>query len=653
MNHRTTERGAGSFRGLNDSATLFTGDDLRTFHEGTHCRLYRHMGAQLVQQRGVPGVCFSVWAPHAAQVSVIGDFNGWNPGRHPLQPVGGAGLWSGVVLRLGHGATYKYHMVPGGKDHAFDKADPYGVRQESAPKTASLVWDLGYSWGDAEWMAARGERQRVRSPISIYEVDPGSWMRVPEEGHRRLTFRELAPKLADYVEAHGFTHVEFLPVMAPSFFGSWGCPTACYFAPSGHHGTPQDLMHLVDTLHQRGIGVILDWIPSHFGADDFGLAHFDGTPLYEHPGRGQGADPGAACHRFHHGRHEVRSFLLSNAVFWLDHYHADGLRVDGVASMLRPEGSPGAGEGLAGVVGGAEDLDALAFLRQLNQTVDAEFPGARTWAGESAVWPQVARPVPVGGLGFGFKWDTPWNRDTLEYLACDPLHRKHRHHQLTARGRHAFAENAVLPLAHDEVAPGRGSLLARMPGDEWQKFANLRLLLAWQWAQPGKKLLFMGGEFGQWTAWSGEASLDWHLVQVGNRHDGLQKLVGQLNWLYRHEPALHESDAAPSGFEWVNAEDAEQSTLSFLRVSERTTDVILAVFNFTPVPRHNTRVGVPRGGFWREVLNTDARDYGGSGQGNQGGVEAAPFGWHFRSHSLMLTLPPLGAVLFKREGTPP
>ena len=653
METQTSGPAAKPRRPLSSQHTLLTSDDLYRFNEGTHCRVYETMGAHLGEQNGVSGVFFAVWAPNAARVSVIGDFNGWQKDRQTLQPVGQSGLWSGFVPKLGPGATYKYHLVSRNGGYAVDKADPYGVRQETAPKTGSLVCDLDYAWGDGDWMKTRGQRQGPRSPLSVYEVHLGSWMRVPEEGNRWLTYTELAPKLADYVERHGFTHVEFLPVMKHPFYGSWGYQTTCYFAPTGRYGTPQELMTLIDTLHQRGIGVILDWVPSHFPGDEYGLVFFDGTHLYEHADVRKGFHPDWNSYIFNYGRHEVRSFLLSNAVFWLDRYHADGLRVDAVASMLYLDYSRQPGEWIPNIHGGRENLEAIDFLRQLNATVHREFPDVQTWAEESTAWPLVSRPAHLGGLGFDFKWDMGWMHDTLKYLAQDPVHRKHHHHQLTFRSVYAFSENFVLPLSHDEVVYGKGSLLGKMPGDEWQRFANLRLLLAYQWASPGKKLLFMGGEFGPWHEWNHETSLAWDLVQDGNRHNGLQKLVGHLNWLYRHEPALHEGDTTPAGFEWVDAADTEQSTLSFLRQGARTGDVILAAFNFTPVPRQNMRLGVPRGGWWREILNTDAPDYGGSGQGNQGGAEAAPFGWHFKPHSLHLTLPPLAAVFFKHEGPRP
>lgn len=647
MNNTTPERGPGVPREMDGGFTLLTEDDLHWFNEGTHCRVYERMGAHPARQGDVPGVCFSVWAPNAAQVFVVGDFNGWDKARHPLTPLGQSGVWSGFIPKLGRGSTYKYHIRSRHEGYAVDKADPYGVRHETAPDTASIVWDLDYAWEDAAWLKARGQRRAHDSPVSIYEAHLGSWMRVPEEGNRWLNYRELAPRLADHLEKHGFTHVELLPVMKHPFYGSWGYQTTCYFAPTGRYGAPQDFMHLIDLLHQRGIGVILDWVPSHFPTDEYGLAYFDGTHLYEHADLRKGFHPDWNSYIFNYGRHEVRSFLLSNAVFWLDRYHVDGLRVDAVASMLYLDYSRKPGEWIPNQHGGRENLEAIDFLRQFNEAVHREFPGAQTHAEESTAWPQVSRPAHIGGLGFDFKWDMGWMHDTLSYLAHDPVHRKHHHNRLTFRGFYAYAENFVLPLSHDEVVHGKGSLLNKMPGDEWQKFANLRLLLAYQWAQPGKKLLFMGGEFGQWNEWYHETSLDWGLIQDGNRHNGIMKLVGHLNWLYRHEPALHEGDTTPAGFEWIDADDADQSTLSFLRKSERTGDLILAVFNFTPVPRHNLRIGVPCAGYWRELVNTDAVDYGGSGQGNQGGAEAAPFGWHFKPHSFHMTLPPLGAVWFK------
>jgi 1,4-alpha-glucan branching enzyme len=622
-------------------------DDLHWFNEGTHCRIYTKLGAHLTEQNGAGGTHFAVWAPNAAEVFVMGDFNGWSKSAHPLQTAGQSGIWSGFVPGLDKGAAYKYHIVSREKGYRVDKADPCGFRHEAPPKTASLVWPLDYQWGDAEWMQSRGARQQLGSPISIYEVHLGSWMRVPEKGNRRLTYRELAPKLADYVGRMGFTHVEFLPVMNHPFYGSWGYQTSGYFAPTGRYGAPQDLMFLIDFLHQRGIGVILDWVPSHFPTDEHGLAYFDGTHLYEHADMRKGFQPDWNSYIFNYGRPEVRSFLVSNAVFWLDQYHADGLRVDAVASMLYLDYSRKPGEWVPNKFGGRENLEAIEFLRQFNETVYREFPDAQTYAEESTAWPQVSKPIYVGGLGFGFKWDMGFMHDTLNFFSHDPIYRKYHYQELTFRGLYAFAENFVLSFSHDEVVHGKGSLLRKMPGDGWQKFANLRLLFAYQFFQPGKKLLFMGGEFGQWNEWYHETGLDWGLVQDGNPHNGLQKLVGTLNWLYQTEAALHERDANPEGFQWVDCRDAEQTTLSWLRLGTKPEDVILIACNFTPVVRRNLRLGAPRAGFWKEIFNSDARDYGGSGQGNLGGVEAAPLGWHNLPACVTLTLPPLAAVALK------
>jgi 1,4-alpha-glucan branching enzyme len=628
-------------------AAFISDADLYWFNEGTHSRIYEKLGAHLGEENGVSGTHFAVWAPNAQQVFVMGDFNGWDNAERSLTSLGNSGVWAGFLPRLRQGAAYKYHIVSRYKSYMVDKADPCGFRHETAPQTASIVWDLAYEWQDDEWMQSRGRRQQLGSPISIYEVHLGSWRRATPDGKRWLTYRELAPLLADYVEAMGFTHVEFLPVMKHPFYGSWGYQISGYFAPTGRYGTPQDLMFLIDTLHRRGIGVILDWVPSHFPTDEHGLAYFDGTHLYEHADLRRGFHPDWNSYIFNYGRQEVQTFLISNALFWLDKYHADGLRVDAVASMLYLDYSRKEGQWIPNKYGGRENLEAIAFLRRLNQTVYQEYPDVQTYAEESTAWPQVSRPIYVGGLGFGFKWDMGFMHDTLAYFSLDPIYRKFHHNELTFHALYAFSENFVLPLSHDEVVQGKASLLAKMPGDEWRKFANLRLLLSYMFLQPGKKLLFMGGEFGQRNEWYHETSLDWHLVEEGNRHNGLQKLVGILNWLYRSEPALHEQDASPGGFQWVDCRDAEQSTLSWLRLSTAAANVLLVVCNFTPVPRHQLRIGVPRGGFWKELFNSDACEYGGSGQGNFGGVEAAPLPWHHQSHSVSITLPPLGAVAFK------
>jgi 1,4-alpha-glucan branching enzyme len=547
---------------------------------------------------------------------------------------------------------YKYHIVSRYNGYQAGKADPFALYTEIPPRTASIVWDLAYAWGDREWMAKRRSHNALTAPIAIYEMHLGSWMRVPEEQNRPLTYRELAPRLAEYVQRMGFTHVEFLPVMEHPFYGSWGYQTTGYFAPTSRYGTPQDFMSLIDVLHQHGIGVILDWVPSHFPTDEHGLGYFDGTHLYEHGDPRQGLHPDWDTFVFNYGRNEVRSFLMSSALFWLEAYHADGLRVDAVASMLYLDYSRKEGEWVPNRYGGRENLEAVAFLRRFNEDVYKNHPDVLTVAEESTAWPMVSRPTTLGGLGFGMKWDMGWMHDTLQYMSKDPVYRKHHHNMLTFRMLYAFTENFLLPLSHDEVVHGKGSLLANMSGDDWQKFANLRLLYGYMYAQPGKKLLFMGGEFGQWREWHHDECLEWHLVQFAP-HVGLQKWVEDLNRLYRREPALHELDFDWAGFEWIDANDAEQSVLGFIRKGRSTDDLFLVVGNFTPVPRVNYRVGVPRGGVWKEMLNSDAEEYGGSGWGNLGGVVSAPIASHGRPYSLTLSLPPLAAVFLKSEGPNP
>jgi 1,4-alpha-glucan branching enzyme len=628
-------------------AAELTEFDVHLWNEGTHFRAYQKLGAHVTERHGTPGTHFAVWAPNAGRVSVIGDFNGWRDGADQLHPVGSSGIWEGFVPGLGPGARYKYALTNRDTGYRVDKADPYAFAAEIRPQTASKVWDLGgYDWGDHDWIAHRGGRHAPTAPMSIYEVHLGSWRRVPGEGNRWLTYRELAPLLADYVHDMGFTHVEFLPVMEHPFDGSWGYQPVGYFAPTSRFGDPQDLMYLIDTLHRRGIGVILDWVPAHFPRDEHGLGYFDGTHLYEHGDPRQAVHPDWGTFVFNYGRHEVVNFLVSNALFWLDRYHADGLRVDAVASMLYLDYSRKPGEWTPNRHGGRENLDAIDFLRKLNEAVYREYPDVVTVAEESTAWPMVSRPTYAGGLGFGLKWDLGWMHDTLGYLQQDPINRKHQHHKLTFRGLYAFGENFVLPLSHDEVVHGKRSLLAKMPGDDWQKFANLRLLFAWMFAQPGKKLLFMGGEFGQWNEWNHDTSLDWHLLDYP-AHAGLKRWVRDLNTFYRGERAMHELDCDPAGFEWVDADDADHSVVSLLRKSRDLRDVLLVVCNFTPVPWHNYQVGVPWGGRWEEVLNSDAPMYGGSGQGNFGGVQAAPVPRFGRPYLLTVTVPPLGMVVFR------
>jgi 1,4-alpha-glucan branching enzyme len=620
---------------------LIGANDLHLFNEGTHERLWECLGA-----RPEPGggARFAVWAPAARSVSVIGDFNGWQTGATRLAPQERSGIWAAVVPDAGRGANYKYEIeTPDGA--RLEKADPVALRSEAPPKTASVVWDLDYAWGDAEWMASRGRRNTTDAPMSVYEVHVGSYARVPEDGFRSLSYRELAPRLADHAETCGFTHVELLPVMEHPFFGSWGYQTTGYFAPSARYGEPQDLMWLIDHLHQRGIGVILDWVPSHFPTDAHGLAMFDGTHLYEHADPRQGFHPDWKSAIFNYGRNEVRSFLLSSALLWLERYHADGLRVDAVASMLYLDYSRSEGEWIPNVYGGRENLEAIAFLRELNERVYGALPDAQTVAEESTAWPGVSRPTYLGGLGFGLKWDMGWMHDTLRYLGYDPIHRRYHQNDLTFRGLYAFSESYMLPLSHDEVVHGKGSLYERMPGDNWQKLANLRLLFGYQHALPGKKLLFMGGELGQPSEWNHDSSIDWHLLELPD-HVGVTRFVGELNRLHRERPALHELDVDPAGFEWLDASDADASVLSFLRRGRDPEQVVLCVFNFTPVPRASYRLGVPRAGRWSELLNSDAHDYGGSGQGNLGGVEAVPVQMHGRPWSLVVTLPPLACLFF-------
>jgi len=634
---------------MKDQKSLFSDDDLFLFNEGSHLRLYRQMGAHLGTQGRRKGAFFAVWAPDAESVVVVGDFNGWDGESHKLRPRGQSGIWEGFIAGVKPGMAYKYRLVSRFGGYRVDKSDPYAFLCETPPKTASVVWDLAFDWQDAAWMSGRGRSNGRQAPISIYEVHLGSWMRMPDEGGRSLTYREIAPKLAAYAANMGFTHVEIMPIMEHPFYGSWGYQTTGYFAPTSRYGTPQDFMSLVDHLHQNGLGVILDWVPSHFPRDEHGLVFFDGTHLFEHADARRGIHPDWDSAIFNFGRSEVRSFLLSNALFWLDVYHADGLRVDAVASMLYRDYSRKPGEWIPNVHGGREDLEAIAFLRRLNEEVYKEYPDVQTIAEESTAWPHVSRPTFVGGLGFGLKWDMGWMNDTLLYMAKDPVHRKFHHGLVTFRLLYAFHENFVLPLSHDEVVHGKRSLLDKMPGDAWQKFANVRLLFGLQFAQPGKKLIFMGCEFGQGREWNHDDSLDWDLLDVP-AHAGVRRWVADLNRLCRSEPALHELDFEPAGFEWIDCHDSDNSVLSLLRLDAAGDRPLAAVFNFTPVPRFDYRVGVPRGGGWREVLNSDSRDYEGSGLGNLGRVEADPRPFHSRPFSLSLTLPPLAVVFLKAEG---
>ncbi|HEV2379302.1 MAG TPA: 1,4-alpha-glucan branching protein GlgB [Terriglobia bacterium] len=626
--------------------TVISGLDIHLFNEGTHYRLFDKLGVRLLTLNGVDGAYFAVWAPNAERVTVMGEFNFWDRSNRPLVALGGSGIWHGFVPGATRGMKYKYFINSRFLGYQIDKADPIAFYNEEPPQTASVIWDLDYSWGDRAWMESRRERNSGSAPISIYEMHLGSWMRSPDDPNRFFSCRDIAPRLAEYCRATGFTHVELLPIMEHPYYPSWGYQVTGYFAPTSRYGAPQDYMYLVDHLHQQGIGVILDWVPSHFPTDGHGLGFFDGTHLYEHADSRQGFHPDWKSFIFNYGRSEVRSFLLSSALFWLDKYHVDGLRVDGVASMLYLDYSRKVGEWIPNEFGGRENLGAIEFLRHFNQAVYREHPDVQTVAEESTSWPMVSRPTYVGGLGFGMKWDMGWMHDMLEYISKEPIHRKHHHNNLTFRMLYAFTENFVLALSHDEVVHLKQSLLGKMPGDAWQVFANLRVLFGYMFGQPGKKLLFMGDEFGQGHEWNPDHSLDWHLLEYP-QHRGVWQWVRDLNRTYAAEPALHELDFDATGFEWIDCNDAMQSTISFIRRGRSTNDVILAVCNFTPVPRWDYHVGVPRGGYWREILNSDSSLYGGSGLGNSGGAQAAPVSVHGRPYSLDITLPPLATVFFK------
>jgi 1,4-alpha-glucan branching enzyme len=626
----------------------FTDHDIYLFKEGNHFNLYDKLGSHSMTVDGIEGTYFAVWAPNAENVSVIGDFNGWDYGSHRLFPrLDESGIWEGFIPGTGKSSVYKYHINSRHNGYSVDKGDPFAFTWELPPKTASVVWDLDYSWSDKEWMRERHKANALNAPISIYEVHLGSWKRVPEEGDRFLNYRELAHQLADYVKYMGFTHVELLPVMEHPFYGSWGYQTVGYFAPTSRNGTPQDFMYFINHLHQNNIGVILDWVPSHFPSDAHGLSYFDGTYLYEHEDPQKGFHPEWKSYIFNYGRNEVRNFLISSALFWLDKYHIDGIRVDAVASMLYLDYARQDGEWMPNRYGGNEDLDAISFLKRFNEAVYGAHPDVQTFAEESTAWPMVSRPTDAGGLGFGMKWNMGWMHDTLKYMSMDPLFKKYHHDRLTFSVWYAFTENFTLPLSHDEVVHGKGALIGKMPGNEWQSTANLKLLFGYMFGHPGKKLLFMGGEFAQWKEWDHDESLEWHAADL-KYHNGVKEWVRDLNHLYRSEPALHELDFSRDGFSWIDFHDWEQSIISFIRKSESTNEAILIVCNFTAVPRYDYRVGVPEGGFWRELLNSDSEIYEGSDCGNSGGLEASPMRFQGRDYSLSLTLPPLGILFLKK-----
>lgn len=626
-----------------ERVSLITGEDLELLAEGRHTRLYQRLGAQPIRKREGGGACFATWAPQARSVSVIGEFNAWDTGSHPMYPLGDSGIWEGYVATARRGDLYKYRITSqsGGE---FDKADPLAGWSESRPGTASRVWAPYYEWNDRAWMEDRGSRISPEAPVSIYEIHLGSWRSMPAESRNRSGYRQLAETLPAYLVDLGFTHVEFMPLTEYPYGASWGYQATGYFCPTSRYGDPEDLMFLIDTLHQHGIGVILDWVPAHFATDPHGLATFDGHPLYEHgdPRRGIHPDWGSAI--FDYGRPEVRSFLLSSAMSWLDRYHIDGLRVDAVASMLYLDYSRRDGEWIPNEYGGRENLGAVRFLRDLNTAIQQSFPDVRTFAEESTAWPGITHPVADAGIGFGYKWDMGWMHDTLSYLARDPIHRPHHHDELTFRSVYANTETFVLPLSHDEVVHGKGSLLSRMWGDTWQSFANLRLLYTYMFTAPGKKLLFMGGELAQVDEWRHTGSIDWGLL-AAPAHQGIHQLVSDLASAYRSEPSLHRGDHDPHGFRWMSAEDRSRSVISYLRADPGSDDATLVVLNFTPVVRHGYQVPVPRHGFWRELINSDGREYGGAGIGNLGGVNTSPSADDPSAAVLSLVLPPLGGLV--------
>ena len=620
--------------------------DVYLFKQGSHTKMYEKLGSHVTEKDGTGGVHFAVWAPNADSVSVIGDFNGWNKLSHSMSPRWDeSGIWEAFIPGLGKGEVYKYSITSKFNNYKVEKSDPYARRTETPPKTASVVWESGYEWRDRAWLDKRYEYNSLDAPISIYEVHIGSWRRVPEEGHRSLTYREMAPHLAEYAKSTGFTHVEFLPVMEHPFYGSWGYQVTGYFAPTSRYGSPEDFMYLVDVLHQNNIGVILDWVPSHFPGDEHGLIYFDGTHLYEHADPRKGFHPDWGSYIFNYSRNEVRAFLKSSAMYWFDQYHIDGVRVDAVASMLYLDYSRKRGEWIPNEYGGNENLHAIEFIKELNQSIYSRHPDVQTIAEESTAWPMVSRPTYVGGLGFGMKWNMGWMNDTLDYFSRNPVHRKYHHNDLTFSIMYTFSENFVLPFSHDEVVHEKGSLLGRMPGDLWQKFANVRALFGYMFGHPGKKLLFMGGEIGQWNEWSHEGSIDWHLLHYP-LHSGLKRWVEDLNRFYKSEPAMYEIDFSFEGFDWADFKDYEQSVISFLRKSRGEREIVLVVCNFTPVPRKHYKIRVPRAGRWSERLNSDSHYYGGSGAGNYGGTHTASNG---NISQIEIDLPPLGVLFFKYE----
>ena len=618
--------------------------DLHLWGEQKDDRAYDKLGAHIREMSGIRGVSFAVWAPNARGVSVVGDFNRWDGRVHMMRTLGSSGVWELFIPGVGAGANYKYEIRT--RDgNLLLKSDPFAQRMEIPPATASVVSQSSYQFHDADWLAERARREWIKSPISIYEVHFGSWRRVPEDGDRPLTYREMAAMLGDYVSSMGFTHVQLMPVMEHPFSGSWGYQVSGYFAPTSRYGSPDDLRYLIDEMHRRGIGVILDWVPAHFPKDEFSLGRFDGTALFEHADPRQGDHPEWGTYIFNYGRAEVRNFLTASALYWLSEFHADGLRVDAVASMIYLDYARREGEWIPNAFGGRENLDAISFIKKLNQDVYRLNPGIMMVAEESTAWTGVSRPVFMGGLGFGFKWDMGWMHDTLEYFTLDPIYRRYHHRDLTFGLLYAWSENFVLPLSHDEVVHGKRAMLAKMPGDRLRQFANQRALFAYMWARSGKKLIFMGQEIGQWREWDHDSSIDWNLLDYPD-HRELQVLVRDLNRIYRDEPALWEADTDPAGFRWLEADDADSNMIAFMRIAPSTGRRVICVGNFSPVLRSRYRVGVPAPGFYREILNTDASAYGGTNVGNMGGVEAAAISWHGFAHSIAIEVPPLAVIWF-------
>ncbi|MCG2711736.1 MAG: 1,4-alpha-glucan branching protein GlgB [Candidatus Omnitrophica bacterium] len=634
---------------IKHDVSLLTEQDIYLFKEGSHFRLYEKLGSHIMSDEGAEGVCFAVWAPNAKKVSVIGDFNAWNDQSHPLAPRwDSSGIWEGFIPGVQKGDLYKYCIISKNNNYQIQKRDPFAFYSEIPPQTASIVWGLDYSWKDTQWMKGRYQKNSLTAPISIYEVHLGSWRQKQGDKGKFLSYREAAEQLAQYLHDMNFTPVQFLPLMEHPFYGSWGYQTLGYFAPTSRYGNPQDLMYLIEYLHEKGFGVILDWVPSHFPSDEHGLAYFDGTHLFEHADPRQGFHPDWKSYIFNYGRNETRCFLISSALFWFDNYHIDGIRVDAVASMLYLDYSRKEGEWIPNEYGGRENIEAVNFIKRLNLEVYKSYPDAQMIAEESTSWPMVSKPIFMGGLGFGMKWNMGWMHDTLDYFSKEPVYRKFHHNQLTFSLSYAFTENFLLSISHDEVVYGKKSMLGKMPGDDWQKFANLRVLYGYMYAHPGKKLLFMGQEFGQRSEWNHESPLEWGVLK-NTSHAQLQRWVKELNYFYKTEPAVYENDFDNQGFKWMDCRDWERGIISFMRSGSSGKNSVLIVCNFTPVLHHNYNIGIPLGGFWKEVLNSDAKEYGGSGQGNLGGLESAPLPSQGQYHSLSLTIPPLSVLFLKQD----